>query len=90
MAEYVEQTFSRTTEVLDGNDFKNCVFENCTLIYQGGMLPSLINCKLQDCRWEFRDGADRTIAFLRALYHGLGDNGKQVIDQAVEAIKRPL
>jgi len=90
MQQFQEQTFSHQAVVIDGNDYTDCVFEKCTLIYLGGTLPTLANCKLHDCRWEFREGADRTIGFLRALYHGLGDNGKQVIEQVVEAIKRPV
>ncbi|MCA8999519.1 MAG: hypothetical protein KDA80_21165 [Planctomycetaceae bacterium] len=90
MSEFKEETFTGDPVEIDGNRYENCTFENCTLVFKGGGLPALINCKINNCRWEFREGADRTIAFLRGLYHGLGDNGKQVIEQTVEAIKRPM
>ncbi|WP_267395337.1 MULTISPECIES: hypothetical protein [unclassified Sphingomonas] len=34
--DYVDHTFTDERVALDGNTFKNCTFENCTLVHEGG------------------------------------------------------
>lgn len=35
-----KQSFSNQEIQLDGNEYLDCRFENCTLIYKGGPLPT--------------------------------------------------
>lgn len=88
--EYRDKTFSDVTEALDGNQYFNCRFENCQIIYRGGQLPGVNGCHFQDCRWQFEDAADRTMMFMRMLYHGLGDSGPKLVEGAFDAVRAPI
>ncbi len=86
--EFRDCQFSGTTEVLDGNSYTKCTFHKCTLVYSGGDLPKMEACHSYDCNWKFEGAADRTIAFLRATYHGGGDGGKELIEKTFENIRQ--
>jgi hypothetical protein len=69
---YERQLFEGGTEVLDGNEYEVCEFRNCTLVYNGGKLPELIQCHFFGVRWQFGDAAGRTLDLLGAIYRGAG------------------
>jgi hypothetical protein len=50
MAGDVDQTFTGLTIHLDGSSFRDCTFDNCTIIYSGTSFvlerPAFKNCKL--------------------------------------------
>ena len=71
--QHKDQNFSGTAEVLDGNEYVNCKFTNCALTYRGGGLPTISGCSFEDCRWQLEDASERTLVFLRAIYHGRFD-----------------
>ena len=81
--------FASTREVLDDNEYVDCKFKECVLVYQGGTLPTITGCELNDCRWEFEDGAMRTLMLLRSLYHGMGDEGREMVEHTLQNIRRP-
>jgi hypothetical protein len=83
-----DQSFTNTPEQLDGKKYLRCKFASCTLIYAGGEIPSMDTCTLTNCTWQFADAAERTMAFLRAIYHGMGEGGKELVDQTFANIKR--
>jgi hypothetical protein len=80
--------YENSTEVLDGNVYKACEFTKCRLVYRGGLPPSVSQCRFSDCEWFFEDAADRTVAFMKAIYHGMGEGGRQVIDATFENIRK--
>jgi hypothetical protein len=84
-----DQQFSGTTEAIDGNQYENCVFKNCALVYRGGELPTIAGCTFDDCRWEFDEAAMRTLVLLRNLYHGMGTNGQKMVEQTLNTIRIP-
>jgi hypothetical protein len=67
-----------------------CQFANCTIIYKGGSLPVIDGCNFQDCHWQFEDAADRTLVFMRLLYHALGEGGKQMVESMFEQLRQPM
>jgi hypothetical protein len=75
MATYQSNTFTGQRMQLDGNEFDNNSFINCTLVYGGGPLV-FRNNKLHGVRWEFVDAAARTLTLVASFYHGAGD-GRQ-------------
>ena|SRR4028118_786046 len=83
-----ERTFANEEVRVDGSHFTNCRFENCTLIYGGGPLPSLEHCGFYDSQWSFADAAMNTLHFLSAMYHGFGEGGQQLIEHTFENIRR--
>ena len=82
------ETFLNTTEVLDGNQYEQCTFQGCRVIYRGGDIPSLVNCHFDQCRWQFDDAALRTVSFLQGLYHGLGPAGSQMVEATFDVIRK--
>ena len=59
------QTITGRRVVVDGNQYVNCLFIECQLIYRGGA------CKFQStvrrCSWFFEGPAQNTIRILREL-----------------------
>jgi hypothetical protein len=67
---YEDAAFDDTTVEVDGNRYARCVFRNCTLSYNGGEIPQLLQNEFHSCKWEFNEAAQRTLVFLSALYRG--------------------
>jgi hypothetical protein len=85
MAQHQGAAFANETVVLDGNEYLNCTFTNCELIFQGTNGVLLQGIAFNDCRWTFEGPAGLTVNFMTALYQaGVTD----LIDQTFENIRR--
>jgi hypothetical protein len=85
MAQHVGETFTNQTVVLDGNDYRNCTFTNCEIVFNGTASVSLNGISFNNCQWTFDGPAGLTINFMTALYQaGVTD----LIDQTFENIRR--
>jgi hypothetical protein len=84
------KTVSHATEVIDGNQYNNCRFENCTMVYRGGEIPHITGCQFDNCSWQFDGAAERTLLFMRQLYHGMGSGGAQLVEATLEALRQPI
>ncbi len=84
-----DQKFDGSREIIDGNEYVNCEFQKCNLIFQGGDLPTINGCKMVDCTWSFDQAAMRTVQFMQAIYGGMGDGGKQLIEATFNTIREP-
>jgi hypothetical protein len=73
-------------EVLDGNEYRKCAFENCDVEYHGGDLPSLVDCAFTNIRWVWGHGAQRTMQFLSAIYSN-GNGGQELVEGIFTAIR---
>lgn len=82
-------TFSDSREVIDGNEYIDCRFERCDIVYCGGDIPNIVGCTFDACQWHFEDAAERTLAFLHHLYNGMGDEGRAMVEQTLELIRQP-
>lgn len=87
--EYSGNKTSNTTEVIDGNRYVECRFERCKMIYRGGPIPQISGCHFEDCTWHFEDAAERTLLFMRQLYHGMGPGGAQLIEATLTMLREP-
>jgi hypothetical protein len=83
---FEQTTFKNATEVVDGNVYKACEFTNCVLVYRGGPIPTLVQCHFSQCSWNFEDAADRTINFMKAIYHGIF-GAKELIEKTFDNIR---
>jgi hypothetical protein len=83
-----DQSFANASEVLDGNQYENCTFDNCQLLYRGGEIPRVVGCTFNNCQWRFEDAAERTLVFMRQLYHGMGPGGKQLMEATLNIIRQ--
>jgi hypothetical protein len=70
---------------LDGNRFVDCTFLECTLVYRGGELPLMVNCRLDRCQIIFAGAAARAVEFATELYHG---GGRTVVEATFDSIRR--
>jgi hypothetical protein len=84
------ETISNVTETIDGNQYVNCRFENCQLVFSGGELPTINSCHFDNCRWQFEEAAERTLLFMKNLYHGMGPGGVELIEATLNAIREPI
>jgi hypothetical protein len=83
-----DSTFAHEPVQMDGNTYRNCRFEQCTLIYSGGEIPRLENNSFTECRWVFDGAALRTMAFLRDLNYYGAAGGRALVDSTFETIMR--
>jgi hypothetical protein len=83
MSHHDGETFEDQAEVVDGREFHHCTFNRCQLTYNGGVPPTFVGCSFADCTWLFDGPAGRTVEFLRAMYHGMGDGGRDLIEQTL-------
>jgi len=88
--EHSGKTISKSTEVIDGNHYVDCRFENCTLVFRGGEVPRITGCHFENCQWQFEDAAERTLLFMRQLYHGMGAGGAQLIEATMAQLRQPI
>jgi hypothetical protein len=48
----------------------------------------MANCRFENVSWVFEGPAANTLAFLQALYHGMGEGGRKLVDDTFENIRR--
>jgi hypothetical protein len=80
MATYTGSIFSNSDVVLDGNEYRNCVFQNCRLIFRGQRLPSLNDNTILNSGFVFEGPAQETLNFIRSFANpnsGLNEVFKQ-------------
>ncbi len=86
MAEFKDLTRENERVVLDGNTFVNCTFLNCQMVYQGGEQPRLQHCQFTRCSWHLEEAAQRTVRFLRNVYHS-GPGGRDLVEETLRHIR---
>lgn len=74
---------------LYNNAYTNCLFEGCTMEYSGTRPVSMSGCSFNNVKWVFSGPAQNTLQFMRALYHGMDDGGKKLIEQTFDNIRTP-
>ena len=85
MVRHQDATFTNQLVVLDGNDYVNCSFTNCELVFRGTDTVSMNGFTADNCRWTFDGAAGLTLKFLSALYHG---GFSEMIDLTLENIRQ--
>ena len=90
MAKHVGERFADRRVVLDEDEFFECTFARCQIVYQGGAKAYLVGCRFEDgCSFQLEDAAQRTLAFLRGMYHHLGPAGMRLVENTFNEIRRP-
>ena len=77
MAHYQGNTYGNERMSIDGNEYHNCTFNDCELVYKGEEPPSFVRCSFNNIRMSFGDAAGRTVAFLQGMANP--DSGLQQI-----------
>lgn len=73
---------------LDFNEFVNCRFVRCSLVFRGFGPARLRGCIFDDVTWSFDGPAANTVKFMTGLYHGAGQGGRQLIESTFENIRK--
>lgn len=84
--ELTECTFIDAIERCDGNQYIDCTFNNCQLLYSGGDLPSFVRCNLNETGFIFTGAAGNTLQFLQSMHAG---GFGPIVEQIINIIKSP-
>ena len=84
---FKDKTFKNEKIDIDFNQFSNCQFDGCTLVFHGYGVIGMDGCSFKDVNWTFDGAAAKTLQFLQGLYHGAGEGGKQLIELTFKDIR---
>jgi hypothetical protein len=84
---YQNNTYSGETIELDNGAFRACTFEDCTLKFSGAGPTELNGCTFTGSRLAPAAAAQLTLTYLRGFYQGLGDWGRQTVEQMFDEIR---
>lgn len=73
ITKYNNQTFTGQTLKIEECHLVNCVLQDCTILFSGGLIE-MVNTRLERCQWKFLDEAGRTCQIL-AMIGALPQNG---------------
>ncbi|MFK5883029.1 MAG: hypothetical protein QM489_01665 [Candidatus Izemoplasma sp.] len=80
MIKNISNTYKGGRVILDNNGFTKCIFIDCQLVFSGNGPVELNNCSFTNVKWVFSGPAENTLKFLKAMYSGMGQGGKQVVE----------
>ena len=83
---FTNQVIESQDVLLDGNQFVDCTFQRCKLIFMGIALPSLKNSTMDECTWHFTGPAENALHFMASLY-AQGGEAKVLIERTFENIR---
>lgn len=75
--------FNHETVALDGEQFSDCEFRDCRLVYAGGEPPLFEGCRFDSCEWKFEHAAARTLAHLKLVW---AQGGKAPVQAMIKEI----
>lgn len=87
MARYEKSTFQGDKVLLDDNEFIDCTFENCELVFAGTGDVSLSGNVFRNVKWSFDGAAGRTLQFLKAMYRGAGSGGRDLVEKTFASVR---
>jgi len=73
---------------IDGNEFVRCRFDGTKLVFKGLAPVTMVQAEFNNVEWVFDGPAANTLFFLRSVYHGLGDSGRQLVERTFEMIRQ--
>jgi len=83
-----DETFVQERIELGENEFRNCRFESCRLVYDGSPGVRIQNCDFEETRLELVEEAGNTLGFLQNIFHGFGEDGQAVVENFFDQIRQ--
>lgn len=81
MTTFKNKTFKNDEIVVDGNEYIDCRFDNCVLVFEGGEPPVFSGCRFSNIKIQLQGDASRTTSYLNKLFNnGLPAEVEQVLD----------
>jgi hypothetical protein len=68
VAVFNNRTFFDEEVAIDGNEFTDCLFNECNMHYAGGTAFFKGKCRFQKCQWSFSGAAHNTVLMLRYIH----------------------
>lgn len=87
---FENETFRDRTVEIDGNQYTNCTFIKCRIVFTGFEEGVFDACNFIRCDWGFSGPAASTLNYLAAIYHGLGQTGQDMVEGIFESIRRDI
>ena len=75
--------FNHETITLDDEDFADCEFRDCRLVYSGGRPPSFSSCRFDGCDWKLDGAAANTLALLKVMW---GVGAKALVQEKIKEV----
>jgi hypothetical protein len=88
--EHRDTTFRRGEVVLDGDTFIGCSFLECRLVFYSSKPCYLAGCTFDQVAWRVYGSAAETFNFLARLYHSGGEEGRRLVEDTFDSIRRGL
>ena len=93
MARFERRQFRDERLTVEGNEYINCDFTDCVMVFSAAEADSpsaMVGNRFHTgIAWTFDGPAKDTLEFLKALYHGFGEDGRARVEQIFDAIRRP-
>ncbi len=72
--------FFNSPIALDNNQFYECAFDSCVLVYRGGIPPNIAKCSFKNTFFGFSGPAANTLLLIAIMYHaGFKDTIEMVL-----------
>lgn len=88
MSTQASASYNHQTVQLDGEDFSDCSFSACRLVYRGGPAPQFAGCRFDKCEWKFEDEAAQTLQLLKLMWSAGAKAAVQDIIKEVTVVAR--
>ncbi len=86
--DHEDQVFRDDQIHLDGNRYIRCTFERCVMVFSGVSPVALEGCSFIETTWTFDGAAALTVNFMKGLYHGAGEGGRELVERTFSDIRR--
>jgi hypothetical protein len=73
-------TFTNTRVRVDNEEFHNCRFDGCMIVYGGTGGVIMDTCTFNNCNFEFEGAAGNTVKFMSGLYQLSSDLIERTFD----------
>lgn len=80
-------TYSHETVLMEAETFSHCEFRDCRLVFTGGELAVLNDCKFVGCEWKLDEAATRTLAHLKLMWSAGGKGPVQALIKDITAAR---
>ena len=87
IAKVYEKNFYNDVVKVDSSAYHKCIFKNSEILFCADDTLSLDTCEFHNCHWTFGGAAERTLGFMKSIYHDVGGDGKKIIDSTFENIR---
>jgi hypothetical protein len=84
MVKFAARIFESERVHVDGQQFIDCEFKNCSMVFSGGALPGFLECHFEGCQWQLEAAASRTVQYLQILNRS---GSKNLVDGIIRTIQ---